>query len=319
MFSIISESAEDAGSIEEGKGYSPKFIKTLSDHEAVCGTPARLSVEVEGKPDPDVCWTVDGEEIFEDEGIAFAKEGQVHSLIFKETVEEDEGLYNCVARNSYGEVECFAKFIIIDEAIKPEFVQGVRDVEVEEGKEAKFQVEVAGTPLPDVKWMKGKMELVESEKYKVVKDGSNVSLVIRDCTEDDEGVYQIVGENSTGKVSCNAKLMIVKRIREPRIVLSKDQPSTFGLKSGERFHFDFEVNGEVTEKHWTLNGKELERSERIGIAYDNKKVIFGIEMVEESDSGVYEFIAENSNGKTVLSVTLNVEGEIHFAFFGVVI
>ena len=310
LLSIISEAAADAGSVEEGKGYPPKFIKALLDHEAVCGTPAKLSVEVEGKPDPDVYWTVDDEEIFEDEGIEFAQEGRVHSLIFKETVEEDEGLYKCVARNSYGEVECFAKFIITDEAIRPEFVQNVKDVEVEERNEARFQVEVTGTPLPDVKWMKGKTELVESEKYRVIKDGSSVTLVIHDCTEDDEGVYEVIGENSAGMVSCNAKLMIIKRVKEPEIVLFKDQPSTFALKAGERFHFEFEVNGEVTEKHWALNGKELGRSERICITYNNEKVMFGIEMVEESDAGVYEFMAENSSGKAVVSVTLNVEGEI---------
>ena len=305
----ILEAENDSGPIEKEDGFAPKFIKQLLDQAAVCGTPAALSVEVDGKPDPDVSWTVDDEEIFEDEGIAFTQDGQVHSLVFKETVEEDEGVYKCIARNSHGEVESSAKFVITDEAVKPEFVQVLKHVEVKEMCEARFQVEVAGSPIPDVTWLKRKVVLVESDKYKITRDGLNVTLIILDCSKDDVGVYQAVAENSAGKVSCNAQLTVVKSIEPPSIETAKDLPSKFTLKSGEKFFLEFAINGEVTEKYWMCNGKELEENDRMKIKYEKDKVTFVIEFVEESDGGVYEFVASNSSGKAVNTITLNVEGE----------
>ena len=310
---FISEAENDSGPAEKEEGFAPKFIKELSDQAAVCGTPAALSVEIDGKPDPDVSWTVDDEEIFEDEGIAFTQDGQVHSLVFKETVEEDEGVYKCIARNAHGEVESSAKFVITDEAVKPEFVQVLKHIEVREKCEARFQVEVAGSPIPDVKWLKRKMELVESDKYKMIRDGLSVSLVILDCSKDDVGVYQAVAENSAGKVSCNAQLTVTKGIEPPKIVTASDLPSKFTLKSGERFLVEFAINGEVTEKYWMRNGKELEENDRLKVKYEKEKVTFVIESVEESDGGVYEFVASNSSGKAVNTITLNIEGEFYLS------
>ena len=302
--------AETEGKSEgKEKGFGPKFIRPLSDQQAVCGVPATLTVEISGDPVPDVCWTVDGEEIFEDEGIIFSHEGQVHSLIFKETVEEDEGLYKCIARNSHGEIECSARFLIADEAVSPEFVQAMEHAEVQEKCEAKFQVEVSGSPEPSIKWLKRKIEVVESEKYKIVKDGMKASLLILDCAEDDVGVYQAVAENSAGKASCNAQLTVIQKAEPPVIEAPENLPTKLNLKSGERFSLEFAVHGKVTDKSWMLNGRELESNDRIKVIYEKEKVILVIELVEESDGGIYEFVASNASGKVVNTITLNVERE----------
>ena len=304
----ISFLESETGHVEDDKGFPPKFIKALSDQGAICGKPATLSVEVEGQPEPDVNWTVDDEEIFEDEGIAFTQEGRVHSLVFKETVEEDEGVYKCLAKNAHGEIECSAKFTIAQETTKPEFVQKMKHVEVVDTSEARFEVEVTGSPDPEIKWLKKKEVLVNSEKFSIIREGSVASLVINDCTSDDVGVYQAVAENSAGKVSCNAQLTVTKKAEPPNIITPKDFPSKFVLKSGERFIVEFTISGEVEEKYWLRNGKKLDQNERLKISYENEKVTLLIEIVEEIDDGVYELIASNSNGKAVNAITLAVEG-----------
>ena len=236
------------------------------------------------------------------------KEGKTHSLEFKETVEEDEGLYKCTATNFHGEASCSAKFTITEEAVKPEFKQKMKHVEIGETNEAKFEVEVTGTPQPDVKWLRKKEELKESEKYRMVKEGVVESLLVRDCRVDDAGVFQAVAENSAGKVSCNAQLTVTKKLAAPTIVAPKDLPSTFELKYGERLSIEFAIDGEVAEKYWMKNGEIIEGNERIKIVDENEKSKLVIEMAEENDSGSYEFTVSNSGGKTLHGITLRVEG-----------
>lgn len=303
---------EPAGDGRDKGEFAPKFIKPLLDQRVVCGQSATLSVEIEGIPQPDVSWTVDDEEIFEDEGIAFTQQGNLYSLEFKETVEEDEGLYKCMAKNSLGEVTCAAKFIIAEEVIKPEFLQKLNDVEVEEADEAKFQTEVTGIPEPEIKWLKNEDELTDSDKVKITKEGQIVSMVIRDCSVDDVGFYQVFAVNEAGKASSNAQLLVNKKPEPPSIKTAEDLPPKLQLKHGERFVVELVISGEVTESYWSKNEIKLEESDRIKTTIDKDKASLVVENVTESDEGAYTFIAINSSGKGTHATTLNVEGILYF-------
>ena len=268
-----------------------------------------LSVEVEGDPEPTVYWAVDDEEVFEDDGIAFTQEGQMHSLVFKETVEEDEGIYQCVAKNAHGEVSCTAKFLINEEAVEPEFVQKMKHIEIMEGSEARFEIEVSGSPCPEVTWFKKKEKLVESDKYNIVSEGLMSSLTVLNCVSSDAGVFQAVAENSAGKISSNAQLTVLEKVQPPAIEKAKDFYSEIQVKTGERFATEFKITGVHAEKVLLRNGSKVVFDDRVKITEEGDKVILVFEKLEEIDGGSYELIVENSGGKTAIDFSLAVEGK----------
>lgn len=290
-------------------GIPPKFVKELEDQEATAGKPAVLSVEIEGQPEPIVEWTVDDEEIFEDEGISFKQQGKVYSLVFTETVEEDEGLYACNAKNEFGEVSCTATLSIVEESVKPEFIQKMKHVEATEGHEAEFVVEVDGAPLPEICWLKSKEVLEESEKYQMLIEGRRHVLVVADCDHKDAGVFQVVAENIAGKVSCNAQLTVVKKADPPKIETSEDYQSEIVAKEGERLSVEFMISGDTYEKYLNKDGQKVEGSERIRFVEDEAKFSVVIDSVTEEDAGEYEVVVTNESGEDKLNFTVNVEGQ----------
>ena len=294
---------------EDKDGIPPKFIKELENQDAIAGKPAILSVEIEGQPEPIVEWTVDDEEIFEDEGISFKQEGKVYSLVFTETVEEDEGLYACNAKNELGEASCTATLSIVEESRKPEFIQTMNHIEATEGHEAEFIVEVDGTPLPEIRWLKKKELLEESEKYQILIEKGRHVLVITDCDQNDAGVFQAVAENSAGKVSCNAQLTVFKKAEPPRIETSEDYKSEIVAKEGERLSVEFVISADKYEKCLKKNGKKVEENEEIKFIEDEKKFVVVIDNAKEEDAGEYEVIATNESGEDKLNFTVKIEGQ----------
>ncbi len=159
----------------------PKLIKELSDQTVRAGQPAILSVQIHGNPEPTIDWSVDGDEVFEDQGIEISQDGNIYSMIIKETVEEDEGIYECVAKNNLGEVASAAKLTIEEEYSKPEFLQKLTYQEIEVGGNVEFVVEVVGNPDPEITWFKDQVELEDAEEYSFFDEDFKHSLTVKNC------------------------------------------------------------------------------------------------------------------------------------------
>jgi hypothetical protein len=88
--------------------------------------------------------------------------------------------YNKLNNIIYLEKNCHCKYFLIlffSAAIIPEFTSGLRKCHAQQGKNAKFECEVSGTPAPDVQWFKGTRELFESKKYEIYNEGDKQILV----------------------------------------------------------------------------------------------------------------------------------------------
>lgn len=67
-----------------------------------------------------------------------------------------------------------------------------------EGQKAEFTCSVSKETF-EVKWLKGKMELEEEEKYQMVSDAKRRTLVIKNCERQDEGRYMVmIGATGAG-------------------------------------------------------------------------------------------------------------------------
>ncbi|XP_035660910.1 myosin light chain kinase, smooth muscle-like [Branchiostoma floridae] len=91
----------------------------------------------------------------------------------------------------------------------PVFVRNLRDVECVEGSAARLDCSVTGIPEPEVTWYKDDSALHDGRKYayEFGEDG-HVSLVIRDVTAEDDGMYTCEAQNEAGKTSASAELLV---------------------------------------------------------------------------------------------------------------
>jgi len=93
----------------------------------------------------------------------------------------------------------------------PVFVRKMKNVNVVEGETARFEVRVAGNPVPSLTWHKNGVELaIDSCKYSVeamVEEG-RWSLVICSCTKVDKAEYSCTAASDVGKISCRSQLVV---------------------------------------------------------------------------------------------------------------
>lgn len=98
---------------KEPEGESPKFLQPLKSQEVFEGSAAKLEVRLSGEPEPDIEWFKDEEPI--EEGRNFRIEfddtdGCV--LVINSATLEDEGMYRCVASNSFGKAIAEAELLV---------------------------------------------------------------------------------------------------------------------------------------------------------------------------------------------------------------
>lgn len=98
-------------------------------------------------------------------------------------------------------------------ATPPKFVRTMRKAEVIEGSAAKFDVKLTGNPEPEVEWLKDDKPVKESRKFRFDEDDDGAfSLFVSDVEAGDEGVYKCVASNTKGEVSCEAELLVERKL-----------------------------------------------------------------------------------------------------------
>uniref|UniRef100_A0A5F8GI76 Obscurin n=1 Tax=Monodelphis domestica TaxID=13616 RepID=A0A5F8GI76_MONDO len=76
----------------------------------------------------------------------------------------------------------------------------IEDIQAQAGETAKFQAIIEGHPLPIVTWYQ--VRIFQEQQ------GTNYSLVLKDITQQDAGIYTCVAQNPSGEVLCKAELLV---------------------------------------------------------------------------------------------------------------
>ena len=72
-----------------------------------------------------------------------------------------------------------------------------------------LSVQVTGSPLPDICWLKDGRELQNNSRIKISKLPNGVSsLFINNAMLDDEGAYQIIANNEHGVSVYHANIIV---------------------------------------------------------------------------------------------------------------
>ncbi|XP_036939442.1 receptor-type tyrosine-protein phosphatase S-like isoform X5 [Acanthopagrus latus] len=202
----------------------PKFTKIPTDQIGVSGGVASFVCQANGSPKPVVYWNKKGKKVNSQRievTVEFDEGAGAVLRIQPLRAPRDENIYECVARNSEGEVSVTAKLAIIREDLLPfgfpSIDMGPQLKVVERTRTATMLCAASGIPDPEISWFKDFLPVEPSSSQGRIKQLRSGALQIENSEETDQGKYECVATNSQGvRYSSPANLYVRVRRVPPR-------------------------------------------------------------------------------------------------------
>ncbi|XP_067395426.1 immunoglobulin superfamily DCC subclass member 3-like [Emydura macquarii macquarii] len=102
----------------------PEFVQWPQSVAKPLGSPALLTCLAQGVPDPRLLWLKNGETLTPGESLQLTHNNS--TLMIRQLVQADEGIYQCVAENSAGTKQASARLAVTQPTELPSAPQGVR-------------------------------------------------------------------------------------------------------------------------------------------------------------------------------------------------
>ncbi|XP_078029364.1 receptor-type tyrosine-protein phosphatase S isoform X2 [Epinephelus lanceolatus] len=182
----------------------PKFTKIPTDQIGVSGGVASFVCQATGNPKPVVFWNKKGKKVNSQriETVEFDEGAGAVLRIQPLRAPRDENIYECVARNSEGEVSVTAKLAIIREDLLPfgfpSIDMGPQLKVVERTRTATMLCAASGIPDPEISWFKDFLPVDPGSSQGRIKQLRSGALQIENSEETDQGKYECVATNSQG-------------------------------------------------------------------------------------------------------------------------
>ncbi|KAL7882198.1 hypothetical protein AOLI_G00090470, partial [Acnodon oligacanthus] len=191
-------------------------------------------------------WLKNDETIFETSKFIMVQRDTVFSLRIKAAEKSDEGTYTITLTNQRGEqAKCSANVGVLEEELR--ITEPLEDCETEEKKTISFTCKV-NRPNVTVQWLKAGQEITFSKRVVYRVDKNKHTLIIKDCTMDDEGEYTAVA----GVSKSSAELIISEAPTDFTAQLRDQTVTEF-----EDAEFTCKVSKERATVKWYKNGREI--------------------------------------------------------------
>ncbi|KAJ8004139.1 hypothetical protein DPEC_G00155670 [Dallia pectoralis] len=138
-------------------------------------------------------------------------------LLLNSVHEDDSGTYTCKLSTAKEELTSSAH-LKVTPSREPLFTRKLDILEVIEGRTARFDCKVSGSPPPSVTWNHFEKPVEESENMHLLQEGGRHSLVISHVRSDTEGFYTAIAKNVHGQTESTAELYM----QEPRLSVSSN-------------------------------------------------------------------------------------------------
>lgn len=92
--------------------------------------------------------------------------------------------------------------------VAPAFLHTIHDTHTRPGELARLDARLIGSPPIDIRWLKDGQRVRADRTHKMVLEGDLYTLLIIECSPQDEGVYECVATNCIGEARCAARLSV---------------------------------------------------------------------------------------------------------------
>jgi hypothetical protein len=130
---------------------------------------------------------------------------------------------------------------LIVSSIKPTIIRDLPDqLIIEKGKPLELQVDITGTPQPQIKWYKGNDEInpTNNKDYQIIFDNKQTyTLIVQNCTPDHQAEYSVQATNPGGTVKSKKTKITVQK--KPEFI---KLPQSQTIKDGQPVIFDAQID-----------------------------------------------------------------------------
>ncbi|XP_076093735.1 hemicentin-1-like isoform X1 [Mytilus galloprovincialis] len=265
----------------------PSIRQSPLNKEVILNGRFILKCGATGIPVPTITWTRNGEPV--------QNRASYHGrsrLIIRNAIEQDAGMYTCIAKNPAG-MDTVSVSVVMK--VPPRVIVPDSERVVTVAETVILSCSVGGDPLPDIYWTKNGRSIQLGNRIQQLANGS---LVIFDSTSSDAGDYKCVATNEAGSSEGVATLSV----HEPPMF--KIEPTNTTVVEGGVMTMDCVAEGEPQPSvTWQRGWTEIVPGGRIAILPNNSLRIFTVQL---SDTGIYRCKASNSLGKTLIEAALTV-------------
>ncbi|XP_014826381.1 PREDICTED: obscurin isoform X19 [Poecilia mexicana] len=269
---------------ETTTGFSTKE-SVQREVEAALSQKATLSCEVLDSK-MEVKWFKDGKVLTLSKGIHMESKGKTRELVIDRMEKKDAGEYTCEA----GSDKLVFKLQLTDMAVK--FKKPTKDTFIVEASERVVLTAEVTTEVGNVKWFRDGVEIKESSKCEIRKDGLSRTLTLKSAETKDSGTYSCQTPDDKVEFKVQVKDSALKFV-VPLKAATVELGGTLSLIC--------ELNQASGDVLWQHQGREIKPGNRHCVRTDGAKRILTVTAVTKEDEGEYSCVCKND--KTSAKVT----------------
>uniref|UniRef100_A0A674I757 Immunoglobulin superfamily member 10 n=1 Tax=Terrapene triunguis TaxID=2587831 RepID=A0A674I757_9SAUR len=297
-------------SLYKNRSAKPRIVGgKLAAFTVLANSDAFIPCEATGNPLPTIHWT----KVSSGTDISKSKRDNRFEVFANGTLSiqnvniQDRGQYLCIAANQHGSDQLLVTLSVV--AYPPRILEGrSKVITVHSGKPASVKCRAEGRPIPTISWILANKTYVSesfpgSKQASVQPDGT---LIIKEVTVYDRGLYTCMASNPAGADTLTVKLQVIVA---PPVILEEKRQHIAGIM-GESLKLPCTAKGNPHPSvHWVLFDGTVVKL----LHFVNAKLfLFSngtlyIRNIAPSDSGNYECIATSSTGSERRVVNLTVE------------
>ncbi|XP_019626955.1 PREDICTED: titin-like [Branchiostoma belcheri] len=245
------------------------FILGLEDQYAIEGDEEASFMCAISDPEAEVTWYRESEALSEGEKYSFVAEGARRKLLIRDIKTADQTKYSCATNADKTEANLFVEAFV-------DFFPGLEDqYAVEQDAQAQFSCK-ATHPNAEVTWYRSDQKIENSEKYEILVDGFDHTLIIKDIQIKDESSYSC----ATKHRKTTARLFV-----EALIDFCPGLEDQFAVEKDPQAQFSCKLNQPNVETTWYREDKKLENSDKYQIivkGYDHHLIIKDIRQEDDT-------------------------------------